>query len=86
METSENTLREFPLVIATVAKVSHKHGLWLVVRVNHRKCECMSHLYELHPHFFLKQFVIPLPHFYHNLTGKSHCHKMEFWYNSTCKV
>ena len=53
METSENTLREFPLVIATVAKVSRKHGLWLVVRVNHRKCECMSHLYELHPHFFL---------------------------------
>ena len=32
METSENTLREFPLVIATVAKVSRKRGLWLVVR------------------------------------------------------
>ena len=32
--TSENTLREFPLVIATVAKVSRKRGLWLVVRVN----------------------------------------------------
>ena len=31
--TSENTLREFPLVIATVAKVSRKRGLWLVVRV-----------------------------------------------------
>ena len=30
---SENTLREFPLVIATVAKVSRKRGLWLVVRV-----------------------------------------------------
>ena len=30
--TSENTLREFPLVIATVAKVSRKRGLWLVVR------------------------------------------------------
>ncbi len=29
---SENTLREFPLVIATVAKVSRKRGLWLVVR------------------------------------------------------
>ena len=32
--TSENTLREFPLVIATVAKVSRKRGLWLVVRAN----------------------------------------------------
>ena len=31
--TSENTLREFPLVIAIVAKVSRKRGLWLVVRV-----------------------------------------------------
>lgn len=31
--TSENTLREFPLVIATVAKVSRKRGLWRVVRV-----------------------------------------------------
>jgi len=31
--TGENTLREFPLVIATVAKVSRKRGLWLVVRV-----------------------------------------------------
>ena len=35
-KTSENTLREFPLVIATVAKVSRKRGLWLVVRVNKR--------------------------------------------------
>ena len=33
--TSENTLREFPLVIATVAKVSRKRGLWLVVRVKY---------------------------------------------------
>ena len=33
-QTSENTLREFPLVIATVAKVSRMRGLWLVVRVN----------------------------------------------------
>ena len=33
-QTSENTLREFPLVIAAVAKVSHKRGLWLFVRVN----------------------------------------------------
>ena len=33
-QTSENTLREFLLVIAAVAKVSHKRGLWLVVRVN----------------------------------------------------
>ena len=31
--TSENTLREFPLVIATVAKVSRKRGLWLLVCV-----------------------------------------------------
>ena len=37
-QTSENTLREFPLVIATVAKVSRKRGLWLVVRVNKRRC------------------------------------------------
>ena len=34
--TSENTLREFPLVIATVAKVSRKRGLWPVVRVNEK--------------------------------------------------
>ena len=27
-------LREFPLVIATVAKVSRMRGLWLVVHVN----------------------------------------------------
>ena len=33
-QTSEITLREFPLVIAAVAKVSRKRGLWLVVRVN----------------------------------------------------
>ena len=26
--TSENMLRKFPLVIATVAKVSRKRGLW----------------------------------------------------------
>ncbi len=32
--SKENTLREFPPVIATVAKVSRKRGLWLVVRVN----------------------------------------------------
>ena len=48
--TSENTLREFPLVIATVAKVSRKHGLWLVVRVNKqlrstRNTDCRSCLY-----------------------------------------
>ena len=35
--TSENMLRVFPLVIATVAKVSRKRGLWLVVRVNTEK-------------------------------------------------
>ena len=33
LSTSEITLREFPLVIATVAKISRKRGLWLVVRV-----------------------------------------------------
>ena len=38
LPTSENTLREFPLVIATVAKVSRKRGLWLVVRVNKSTC------------------------------------------------
>ena len=27
-------LREFLIVIAAVAKVSFKHGLWLVARVN----------------------------------------------------
>ena len=31
--TSENTLCEFPLVIATVAKVPRKRGLWLAVHV-----------------------------------------------------
>ena len=35
METSENTLREFPLVIATVANVSRKRRPWLIVHVNH---------------------------------------------------
>ena len=34
MITIENTLREFPLVIVTVAKVLRKRRLWLVVRVN----------------------------------------------------
>ena len=52
--TSENTLREFPLVIATVAKVSRKRGLWLVVRVikelpgsliSHRGAPCA--IYEM---------------------------------------
>ena len=37
-QTSEITLREFPLVIAAVAKVSRKRGLWLVVRVNKSTC------------------------------------------------
>ena len=32
-KTRENTLCEFSFVIATVAKVSRKRGLWLVVRV-----------------------------------------------------
>ena len=30
--TMRNTLREFLIVIATVAKASCKHGLWLVAR------------------------------------------------------
>ena len=34
-KTSENTLREFPLVIATVANVSRKRRPWLIVHVNH---------------------------------------------------
>ena len=34
METSENTIRGFSLVIATVAKVPRMRGLWLVVRVD----------------------------------------------------
>lgn len=34
--TMRNTLREFLIVIATVAKASCKHGLWLVVRVNYK--------------------------------------------------
>ena len=36
-EEEENTLREFPLVIAIVVKVSRKRGFWLVIRVNKRK-------------------------------------------------
>ena len=35
--TSENTFLEFPLVIAAVARFSRKRGLWLLVRVNHKK-------------------------------------------------
>ncbi|RGF17044.1 hypothetical protein DW266_11995 [Blautia sp. AM22-22LB] len=31
--TMRDTLREFLIVIAAVAKVSCKHGLWLVARV-----------------------------------------------------
>lgn len=34
-KTSENTLREFSLVIATVANVSRKRRPWLIVHVNH---------------------------------------------------
>ena len=41
-QTSENTLREFPLVIAAVAKVSRKRGLWLVVRVNKKEHPAVS--------------------------------------------
>ena len=46
METSENTLREFPLVIATVAKVSRKRGLWLVVRVKKGDTRRYLHFYS----------------------------------------
>ena len=45
-ETSENTLREFPLVIATVAKVSRKRGLWLVVRVKKGDTRRYLHFYS----------------------------------------
>ena len=31
--TIRNTLRDFLMVIAAVAKISCKHGLWLVARV-----------------------------------------------------
>ena len=45
-QTSENTLREFPLVIATVAKVSRKRGLWLVVRVKKGDTRRYLHFYS----------------------------------------
>ena len=47
METSENTLREFPLVIATVAKVPRMRGLWLVVRVNRSAGICLNKRQDL---------------------------------------
>lgn len=34
LEIIRNTLREFLMIIATVAKASCKHGLWLIARVN----------------------------------------------------
>lgn len=37
IKASENTLRKFPLVIATAAKILRKHGCWLVVRVNENR-------------------------------------------------
>ena len=45
----------------------------------------ITFIIKFDPYFFLKQFVIPLPHIYHKLTGKYHCHKSEFWYNRICK-
>ncbi len=45
----------------------------------------ITFIIKFDPYFFLKQFVIPLPHIYHKLTGKYHCHKLEFWYNRICK-
>ena len=44
--TSENMLRVFPLVIATVAKVSRKRGLWLVVRVKKGDTRRYLHFYS----------------------------------------
>ena len=44
--TSENMLRVFPLVIATVAKVSRKCGLWLVVRVKKGDTRRYLHFYS----------------------------------------
>ena len=38
-KADENTLRGFPLVIATVARVSRKRGLRLAVRVNKKPAE-----------------------------------------------
>ena len=40
--TMRNTLREFLIVIAAVAKVSCKHGLWLVARVNKIALRCFT--------------------------------------------
>ena len=45
-QTSKNTIREFPLVIATVAKVSRKRGLWLVVRVKKGDTRRYLHFYS----------------------------------------
>ena len=39
-------LHEFPLVIATVAKVSRKRGLWLVVRVKKGDTRRYLHFYS----------------------------------------
>ena len=39
--TMRNTLREFLIVIATVAKASCKHGLWLVVRVDRKQANSL---------------------------------------------
>ena len=53
----------FPLVIATVAKVSHMRGLWLVVRVNytsvlilHRHARLLS---SIQPYLFPSVSFLP---------------------------
>ena len=67
--TSENTLREFPLVIATVAKVSRKRGLWLVVRVNKKTAHVLlpcrqSEFCVLSVIYYV---TVQYPHTYRNL-------------------
>ena len=64
-KTSENTFREFPLVIATFAKVSRMRGLWIVVRVNytsvlilHRHARLLS---SIHPYPFSRYFPLTKP-------------------------
>ena len=49
--TMRNTLREFLIVIATVARVACMHGLWLVTRVKHEK-----RVANRQPSFHLLQF------------------------------
>ena len=50
-ETMRNTLCEFLIVIAAVARVACMHGLWLVTRVKHEK-----RVANRQPSFHLLQF------------------------------